>query len=122
MAYDINPGPDASYSGNFTKLLNKIFFSVGSGPQQQGLWKFDLPSSDLSEMSLSKIEIYPNPTKSSLHIKTQTATTAYILSLDGIIKAQIDINCETTLDVSSYSPGVYFIRSSEGQTVKFIKD
>ncbi len=121
MAYDINPGPNTSYSGNFTKLLNKIFFSVGSGPQQQGLWKFDLPSSDLSEMSLSKIEIYPNPTKSSLHIITHTTTNASILSLDGMLKVQIEINGENTIDVSSYAPGVYFIHTEEGQTVKFIK-
>jgi hypothetical protein len=56
-----------------------------------------------------------------LHIKTQTATNASILTTDGILKKQIDINGETTLDVSSYSPGVYFIRTSEGQTHKFIK-
>jgi hypothetical protein len=70
----------------------------------------------------SNVNIYPNPIVDYFRIETSAPTSAQISSLNGAILGEIHLDNEATIDVSNYAPGVYFIRTAEGQTVKFIKE
>jgi surface protein len=72
--------------------------------------------------SLASIVLFPNPATNKLTVTKEGTTSAQITSSNGAILAELELNGETTIDVSSYAPGVYFIRTAEGQTVKFIKE
>lgn len=79
------------------------------------------PTASISELSINPLSIYPNPASSQINLKATQPTTAVITATNGTILENIDLNGKTTIDVSAYAPGVYFIRSSNGQTVKLIK-
>jgi hypothetical protein len=68
------------------------------------------------------IAVFPSPATHQLTISNKGETTAQITSLTGIMITELELNGETIIDVSSYAPGVYFIRTKEGQTVKFVKE
>jgi hypothetical protein len=70
----------------------------------------------------NRIELYPNPASNQLTIKTSLPNSGMITATSGAILTTLYLNGETTIDVSTYAPGVYFIRTTEGQTVKFIKE
>lgn len=67
------------------------------------------------------VDVYPNPSSDVITISASSSTSAEITSSNGSTLANLKLNGETTVDVSTYAPGVYFIRTAEGQTVKFIK-
>jgi hypothetical protein len=79
-------------------------------------------SAALTENGMSVLSVYPNPTSNHLTISILQPVTVILSNLNGSVLKTLQLNGETTLDVSTYAPGVYFIRTSEGQTVKFIKD
>jgi ELWxxDGT repeat protein len=120
MAFDISPGPSYSYPSGFTNVASKIYFGVGGGTQQ-GLWKFDLASLGVENKEINNILIFPNPASQLVNLVAAQPTTAIFMSANGAILSTLELNGETTIDVSTYAPGVYFIRTAEGQTVKFIK-
>ena len=78
-----------------------------------------LSTSDLS----SSIIMYPNPVKNMLTIDGLVVKDVVIYSVLG--KAVLNISNQNTIDVSSLSKGVYFIKVSDGinaSTNKFIKE
>lgn len=79
-------------------------------------------TSSLTENVQLTIQIYPNPVIDLLSITSPNVTTAQITSSYGAVIANIELNGETTIDVSFYAPGIYFIHTAEGQMVKFIKE
>jgi surface protein len=89
-----------------------------SGDMNAGL---TCATASLDENSLSVIDVFPNPANNILTIRNEGLTSIQITSSNGANIAHIELNEDTAIDVSSYSPGVYYLRTSEGQTVKFIK-
>jgi uncharacterized delta-60 repeat protein len=77
--------------------------------------------SGLNENALNQLSVYPNPGVGMIQLSSSKPTSATFTTANGSILATIEINGETTIDVSSYAQGVYFIRTAEGQTVKFVK-
>jgi len=57
-----------------------------------------------------------------LNITVSYPTSAEITASNGAILKTLALEGVKTIDVSTYAPGVYFIRTAEGQTVKFIKE
>lgn len=79
-------------------------------------------TSSLSEESTKGLDVFPNPTTNSLTIRMLQPGKVLVESVNGTRLSEVSIADQTTIDVSSFAPGVYFIRTSEGQTVKFIKE
>jgi len=70
------------------------------------------------------MKVYPSPANDFINISNEgpTVAMAYIANSNGAILSKLELNGETTIDVSTYAPGVYFIHTTEGHTVKFIKE
>ena len=84
------------------------------------LFNSDLSTTDFSDNS---IKIYPNPVKNILIIDGLDIQDVVIYSVLG--KAVLKISNQNTIDISSLSKGVYFIKISDGinaSTKKFIKE
>jgi len=71
-----------------------------------------------SEFIKSKIEVFPNPSKSSITI-TGTEFSSYIINIMG--QQIYSFKGDQKIDISSWNNGVYFLKSGDS-VVKFIKD
>jgi hypothetical protein len=71
---------------------------------------------------VANLDIYPNPGSGVITVSVNQPTTAVFMGANGAILANMELSGKTSIDVSSYAPGIYFIRTAEGQTVKFIKE
>lgn len=80
-----------------------------------------ITSVGLEDDKLDLLTIQPNPTNGILTITVSHPTTVVVSSSNGSEIATLKIKSETILDVTNYATGVYYLRSSEGQTMKFIK-
>ncbi len=80
------------------------------------------PTLGISETNLNVLHAHPNPAKDQLTLSVNKNTTVQITDVNGTLVDGMEIIGQTTIDVSTYAPGVYFIRTAEGQTVKFIKE
>jgi poly(3-hydroxybutyrate) depolymerase len=105
----------ASATNEFWKFLRK--YSKCSGAITTGISDMDVKK---------KFEIYPNPTNSSLFIKTASTSSIQfsIINAMGQVIMQGLLN-DYTIDVSSFQSGIYFIllKDEKGQwfNSKFIK-
>jgi hypothetical protein len=80
-----------------------------------------ISSVGLNEDKLDLLTIQPNPTSGLLMITVSQPTVAVVTAANGKVVAALKLEGETVLDASQFATGVYYIRTSEGQTVKFIK-
>jgi hypothetical protein len=83
---------------------------------------FDVDYLSISELNSQFIAFYPNPADKTITLQTVETTQVSISSANGTILTNLELNGETTIDVSSFAVGIYFIRTAEGQTLKFIKN
>jgi hypothetical protein len=75
----------------------------------------------LEEDKLDWLTIQPNPTSGMLMITVSQPTNAVVSAANGKVIATLKLEGETVLDATKFATGVYYIRTSEGQTVRFIK-
>jgi hypothetical protein len=75
----------------------------------------------LDEDKLDLLTIQPNPTSGLLMITVLQPTNAVVSAANGTVIATLKLEGETILDATQFATGVYYLRTSEGQTVKFIK-
>jgi hypothetical protein len=75
----------------------------------------------LEEDKLDWLTIQPNPTSGMLMIMVSQPTNAVVSAANGTVIATLKLDGETVLDATKFATGVYYLRTSEGQTVKFIK-
>jgi hypothetical protein len=85
------------------------------------LYEAEDPTLSVKEFEKGPLSVYPNPTNNVLKINSNKVLGAIITNAQGAFIRSIEIKEETTIDVSNYAQGVYFIRTEEGQTVKFVK-
>lgn len=73
--------------------------------------------------SNAELRLYPNPVETQLNISGVSDNSQLtIISSEGRrILSQKSEGNETSIDVSSLSKGIYFLKVSNGQAVKFIK-
>jgi surface protein len=77
----------------------------------------------IDDLNQLEISIYPNPTSDKLHIDGLVVQDVVIYSVLG--KEVVKISNQNSIDVSSLSKGIYFIKVSDGinsSTKKFIKN
>ncbi len=67
------------------------------------------------------LTIQPNPTSGMLMIKVSQPTNAVVSAANGTVIATLKLEGETVLDATKFATGVYYLRTTQGQTVKFIK-
>ncbi len=76
----------------------------------------------LEEPLITELIVSPNPTLANISVITTFATNLEIKNINGMLIQQVPSNGAITIDLTNYASGVYFVRTSEGQTVKFIKE
>jgi hypothetical protein len=76
----------------------------------------------LTEGTVTSLNVYPNPGSGVIAVSVNQATTAVFTNVNGAVLTNLQLNGATSIDVSNYASGVYFIHTAEGQTVKFIKE
>ena len=81
-----------------------------------------ITSVGLEEDKVEMLNIQPNPTSGMLIITVSEPTNAVVTASNGAIITTLKLEGETVLDATKYATGVYYLRTSEGQTVKFIKE
>jgi hypothetical protein len=57
-----------------------------------------------------------------LNITSSRATLVFITATYGTVLSKLELNDETTIDDSTYAPGVYLTRTSVVQTVNPVKE
>ncbi len=68
------------------------------------------------------IMLYPNPVTYNLTISTTESTEISICTINGIEILNTKVDKEQLIDLTNFASGVYFVITSGGQTVKFIKE
>jgi uncharacterized delta-60 repeat protein len=127
-SFDIGTGPDNWVNDIAVQNDGKIIiggdFTSYDGTNRNRITRLiGESSSSLSHVdTFGKIQLQPNPTNSIIKVSIVEPTSAFITSANGSILSTHELNGETSIDVSTYAPGIYFIRTAEGQTVKFIKE
>jgi hypothetical protein len=56
-----------------------------------------------------------------LMITVSQPTNAVVSAANGTVIATLKLEGETVLDATKFATGVYYLRTTQGQTVKFIK-
>ncbi len=105
----------------------KIIFTCNSSAQFQGATYIGRMSmsnsfSTIQENVATNLTLYPNPANSVVTVNVNQNTILTILNLQGKVLDQIALSNGEQIDVSHLSSGVYFIKTSEGQQLKFIKE
>jgi hypothetical protein len=75
----------------------------------------------LEEDKVEMLNIQPNPTSGMLMITVSQPTNAVVSAANGTVITTLKLEGETVLDATQFATGIYYLRTSEGQTVKFIK-
>jgi hypothetical protein len=75
----------------------------------------------LESLSKEILSVYPNPSSGMLMITVSQPTNAVVSSASGSVIATLKLEGETVLDATKFATGVYYLRTTQGQTVKFIK-
>jgi uncharacterized delta-60 repeat protein len=70
---------------------------------------------------INSIHVFPNPANDVVKIQSSQPTEITVTTIDGAQVGTYTVNGLTTVSVADYPSGIYFIRTAEGQTVKFIK-
>jgi len=81
---------------------------------------------DKADKEMNSLTIFPNPAKQNLTIRTSQLSGIEIINLQGqIIKRINTIDKQTTIDISDFATGMYFIKvttNKETTISKFIKE
>jgi hypothetical protein len=76
-------------------------------------------TADLDELS-AHFELYPNPTRSTVQLSWMSTGSASVVLTDlngKVLASQVVDETQTTMDLSSYTPGVYLITVQMGEQV-----
>jgi len=83
----------------------------------------EMPAASIDDVSFNSINLYPNPCKDVLHIKTdkEEVSSIAIYGINGqLIPTEVN-NSTNSIDISNLSKGFYFVRVNNS-FIKFIKE
>ena len=103
---------------------------LNQSDSKHGMWKWDnitLATDDVNNtiVDLTDFFLYPNPTSNVLNIVSKKemnrAIQGNIVDISGRLISPLTLRNITTIDVSAYHRGVYFLVLEDGRAFKFIK-
>lgn len=117
-----------SYStstGTSVYLKDLVLFSASEGiavGEDGAIIHFTDNSSSIEENISNTLSVYPNPATDIINLTISQPTSVTITTSTGQIVRELELEETTSLDVSDFTSGIYFIKTTEGQTVRFLKD
>lgn len=86
--------------------------------------KFGDGTTGVTEVNHNNITmVYPNPANTTLNVEVKETSNINIINMLGATVAKQKLNSgNNSIDVSTLTKGVYFIQSSNGSAVKFVKE
>lgn len=111
--------------------INNSNIFAGTGYQSWGGLVYKRPLSDIitgfeETNNIKEMNIFPNPATDKLQIEASQISEIEILNLEGQIIKSISANeNHETIDVSSFTRGMYFIKVKSGEGIavkKFVKE
>ena len=123
ISSDFSSGWSLAYSYPVGTAINVLFYDdllVGTGT---GLYAHALDKSSLSLTSLdfnkSSLFAYPNPVEDILRLSSKLAFK--IIDINGLVVFDSYSKEMDQVNVSKLEQGMYFIKTSEGNSIKFTK-
>lgn len=76
----------------------------------------------VEEEALNTVNIYPNPSKGNVTIQANFPTEISLVDLNGTVLFKTNLIGSIQVDLSEFATGIYFIQTTEGETLKLIKE
>lgn len=108
------------FHGSFDDL--RIYTRSLTDEEVTALYNEGNPTAGLGDEMTMNITIFPNPVSNQLQINAPMPTSAVITAANGAVMNNLELINTSQIDVSTYAPGIYFIRTAKGQTMKFIRE
>jgi hypothetical protein len=108
------------FHGSFDDL--RVYTRSLTDAEVTALYNEENPTAGLSDEVTMSITIFPNPLSNQLQINAPMPTSAVITAANGAVMNNLELINNIQVDISTYAPGIYFIRTAGGQTVKLIKE
>jgi uncharacterized delta-60 repeat protein len=119
LDFDFQPDGKLIFTGNSSQNMQRMTF-IGrllmSDSNNGG------GTNGIDEVQSNELSVFPNPMKEQLTITTLKPTSYKLTDLKGNILFENSIENNETISTSTLEPGMYFIESTEGQTIKLIKE
>jgi N-acetylneuraminic acid mutarotase len=112
-------GGDRAYTAGFS-IGNYGYCGTGvdgSGNVYQDFWQYGPNGEGVNEINLdNSFSVYPNPASSNISIEAPQNATLEILDMQGQLIKTLETNSnKTTIDVSLFPNGVYFVKVEMGK-------
>ncbi|MEP7169516.1 MAG: ELWxxDGT repeat protein [Bacteroidota bacterium] len=119
MAYDINSGGGSSMPSNLTLVNGKLFFAADDGVVGYELWALNTSTGIKENAEDKSIAVFPNPSNGSITIMDPPGVDK-LLDISIVNESGqkvIEKGCsgylqKTSVDLSKFSNGIYFIRAT----------
>jgi hypothetical protein len=89
-----------------------------------GLYVLPPTTTSIEKVYGKEISVFPNPANDFIKIemKSVSSMTIVIYDLLGIIVAEKHLNDDTEIVVAGLAPGIYFLKTNQGDTIRFVKN
>ncbi len=106
------------FSGSIDDI--RIFNRVLTDDEILELYNESDPTLGLKELSQATLTLAPNPAKGQVTITSKTPTTVSVQNVLGEEVRSLQIQDTHTLDLSTYSSGIYLLSTTTGETLRLI--
>ena len=104
-----------SINGNYAVIVNLNTCSVTSNC-------INLTAVGVENNSIDRFNVYPNPSTTLLNVEFENISALSIIDISGKVLSHYDGSDFYTIDITPLTPGMYLIKTSRGESVKFIKE
>lgn len=112
---------DGITGGKFAFANDKVWLHYESISKWVGYTIFD-ENAGIEEIKANVFTISPNPATDFINLSVSQSTSITITTSTGQIIRELELDGNSTIDVSNFTSGIYFIKTSDGQTNKLIKE
>jgi len=108
-------------SGNYSLQLS--FMDYPCAPHTSASQYFEAMTVGVNEAATSNMSIYPNPFNTEFVIETTELTSISVMNAMGEVVLSRTINGRTSIDATTLSAGIYFVREeTSGAVMKLVKN
>lgn len=109
----------------FCVQVDDVAYSTANWTNKDAGLSYSLDCSAVNgveEEALNTLNIYPNPSKGNVTIKSNFPTEMSLVDLNGTVLFKTNLIGSTQVDLSEFASGIYFIHTADGQTLKLVKE